>query len=279
MEAEENRTKVVVGILSLACLLLVWTLAMAGNLEPSGPPASTMKTLDEVESRTPIHASDLPLTITKPGSYYLVEDINFTDPTTDAITIACDDVTIDLMGYTLKGPDTGTKNGIYMHGRSNIKILNGTIRDFGSSAIWECGPGGNTSHQITNIRVLSNGFGITLNGFGHLVKDCIATNNSNYGITVDYGCTVSGNTCYGNGLRGIFVGAGCTVTGNTCWGNDIGIWANVGCTIVGNTIVENTSQGIYAGTYCLIDQNTAYDNSSSNLSYGTGCQVGLNVAP
>ncbi len=48
METKDKRTKVVVGVLALAGLLWVLTLATAGNLEPSGPPASTMKTLDEI---------------------------------------------------------------------------------------------------------------------------------------------------------------------------------------------------------------------------------------
>jgi hypothetical protein len=48
METKERRTRVMGGILALVGLLLVWTLATAGNLEPSGPPASTMKTLDEI---------------------------------------------------------------------------------------------------------------------------------------------------------------------------------------------------------------------------------------
>ncbi len=48
MRTKENRIKVVVSVLALAGLLGILTLATAGNLEPSGPPASTMKTLDEI---------------------------------------------------------------------------------------------------------------------------------------------------------------------------------------------------------------------------------------
>jgi hypothetical protein len=48
METKKKRTKVVVGMLALVGLLLVWTVATAGDLEPSGAPAPTMKTLDEI---------------------------------------------------------------------------------------------------------------------------------------------------------------------------------------------------------------------------------------
>jgi hypothetical protein len=49
METKEKRTrKVVVGVLVLASLLGLWTLATAGNLSPSAPPAPTMRTLDEI---------------------------------------------------------------------------------------------------------------------------------------------------------------------------------------------------------------------------------------
>jgi hypothetical protein len=48
METKDKRTKVVAGILVLAGLLGIWTLATAGNLEPNAPPAPTMKTLNEI---------------------------------------------------------------------------------------------------------------------------------------------------------------------------------------------------------------------------------------
>jgi len=45
---KEKRAKIAVCILTFAGLLGVWTLATAGNLQPSAPPAPTMKTLDEI---------------------------------------------------------------------------------------------------------------------------------------------------------------------------------------------------------------------------------------
>src|SRR5690242_13345282 len=44
-----------------------------GSLTPPGAPAATMKTLQQVEPRTPI--SLVPITITNAGSYYLVTNL------------------------------------------------------------------------------------------------------------------------------------------------------------------------------------------------------------
>jgi parallel beta-helix repeat protein len=57
-----------------------------------------MKTLAEIETRTAIHASDLPLTISTSGSYYLAENAQ---SATASISIAANHVTVDLSGFTL----------------------------------------------------------------------------------------------------------------------------------------------------------------------------------
>src|SRR4051812_7502934 len=93
-------------ILSLAVLLSAFLLPHStfgqGSLTPPGPPAPTVKTLDQldgkldqIEPRKPI--STLPFTISAAGIYYLTKNITTTG---DGITIRADDVVVDLGGFT-----------------------------------------------------------------------------------------------------------------------------------------------------------------------------------
>ncbi|WP_309380615.1 right-handed parallel beta-helix repeat-containing protein [Cerasicoccus frondis] len=73
------------------------TTVNAGNLTPpAGAPESTMKTLDEIEPRTPIDPSGEYDTIDESGSYYL------TGPYTDSrvVTISASNVKLDLGGFS-----------------------------------------------------------------------------------------------------------------------------------------------------------------------------------
>ena len=260
METKERRTNVVVSLLVLAGLVVFGLTAIGGDLEPTAPPGSTMKTLDEVEPRIPIPASATPVApfyINNPGSYYLTGDRT---ASSNGIVVEANDVTIDLMGYTLKGPGSGNNVGIHIDRRRNVEICNGTVRSFGLEGVYGVRLD-DREHRVIGVRAVSNGrCGIRLSGKGHLIKDCSAAENGDHGIHVGFGY-------------------GCTVTGNTCYDNDgRGIWADDGCTVTGNTAYGNTNYGIYAYRYCLVDQNTAYGNGT-NMYTGTGCVLGTNCAP
>lgn len=204
--------------------------------------------------------SSLPCTISTPGFYYLTR--NLTSEGT-GITVSVDNVTIDLMGFVLTGPGSGTYSGITMNDRSNVEIRNGTVTNF-YRGVAEVNAGKN--HRVTNIRVSGNkSAGIFLTGYGNLVKDCTASENEGEGIVVNYGSTLVNNTAYGNGDDGISVWQGCTVIGNTTHSN----WA------YGINIRSGAN---------LVDRNTAYNNNQSgegytNISSCSTCTFGLNHAP
>ena len=219
----------------------------------------------------------LPYTISSPGFYYITKDLTCAAGV-HGITITADNVTLDLMGFSLVGPgDTGIYDGIYMYGRSNVEIRNGTIRDFQNHAIFEQGTGGKV-HQITNICAKDNGYsGIWLQGRGHIVERCTAVGHSVSGIWIDAGSTVTGNICYQNDQGGISASAGgATISGNTCYDNGRGIYAGIGSTVTGNTCYDNANRGISLEGENLVDQNTAVNNGT-NMNACENCVFGTNV--
>ena len=265
---KENR-KMKTTLIIMIALFAIGSIAHAGDLEPAAPPASTMKTLDEVEARIPIPGSATPAStfnISTSGSYYLTGDRNASGI---AILVNTDNVTIDLNGYSLIGPVTGTDPGVYMNGRNNVEIHNGTVRNFGNNGIYENSVTGQ-NHRVINVRAISNGWtGIKLYSKNNLVKDCTVTDNTGYGIYVELGSTVSGNTCYNNGYSGIYTGVGCMISGNTSsYNGNNGIYAYPGSTVIGNTVSYNQNWGIWLKGNNLADQNTVTNNNQSGNAYG-----------
>ena len=229
------------------------------NTPPYYPGSNYAQALDAGPEEVRIPISALPYEITQSGSYYITGDLTVSGT---GITVSADNVTIDLMGYSLIGPGIGANHGIYMNGRSNVEVRNGTITNFGSDGIYEQSPSA-TNHRIINMRVVGNeGCGIVLNGHVNLVKDCTASDNNGHGISAGSGSTVTCNTAYDNSSDGIRLLGSSTVTGNTaCY---------------------NQHNGIFASN-SLLDANTAYDNNQSGGAYEniscTSCTLGTNHNP
>jgi len=263
-------------MLALGGLMLLFLPAYAGNLEPSEPPGPTMKTLDEVEPRIPI--SSVPYIISASGSYYLAGDLQLSDPNAKAITVEANDVTIDLMGYSLVGPglDSGRTYGIYMKWCSNVEIRNGTVREFRFAGIEEMDTAAGRGHRVINVRVASCGRdGIYLRGKNHLVKDCTIIGNGTEGMYVGSGSTVIDNGCYLNSSDGIGAVSGCTVIGNIASHNNesnaewcAGIRVNDDCLVKGNTATGNKQNNIcVGGDDNVIEENLVVDSTGNGINF------------
>src|SRR5258708_24855133 len=96
-----------------------------GSLTPPSPPGATMKTLQQVEPRTPI--SIVPTNLAVSGSYYLVTNLPGV-AASDGITISANDVDLDLNGFVLAGaPGSGTGISVPAF-QTNLGVRHGQIR-------------------------------------------------------------------------------------------------------------------------------------------------------
>ena len=140
--------------LLFTAVLGIQSLPAQGPLSPPGAPAPTMKTLDQIEARTPI--SGLPIRISQPGSYYLTRSFTLTAASlsgfTGAIEINTGNVTVDLNGFTISSTaEVQNQSAIsvtnFTTPSRSIRIINGTIR--GTTTVVTTGAWPNKNWIIT----------------------------------------------------------------------------------------------------------------------------------
>jgi hypothetical protein len=252
-----------------------------------------MKTLDQLdaklEKRTPI--SSIPFDITKPGSYYLTQNLSGAAP---GITAKVSGVTIDLNGFTITGPgkgSTGTGSGIV--GLDDTVVRNGRIIDFGDDGVHLGGAGVLENLDIVNIggacinageqsrvlhcRVGSGNLGIAV-GPSSLVDACTSIANTGAspaaGILVGSFGTVSNSISSYNAGDGISVANGdgvtnCVVANNT----GVGIVAAAGSKVNECTSRSNKGTGISLGTGSTVKRCTVTDSGNDGIRAVSGCVI------
>ena len=299
------RHGIVVCAFVLAAGLLLNGDLSAGNLEPPGPPAPTMKTLSQVEARIPI--TSLPLLIASPGNYYLTGDLTGVAGQY-GIGIASSFVTIDLNGFALIGVP-GSFDGIRadVGGTRHLVIRNGVIRNWGQSGIAADIP---TEVHVEDLRLRANGgnglmvgarsivrnttsSGNAVNGIvtfdGGSIVGCTAGSNTQSGVVAGVGSVVSDTTASNNGASGISLSAAAIATDCTALQNNIGFLLSsegrvihsvarqnvVGISGVDGVSVEectvhgNTDDGIRVANRGLVRGNYARGNTNDGI-HATG---------
>jgi len=213
---------------------------------------------------------ELPHTITAPGFYYLKKDLS---PPAQGISVAASNVTIDLMGFSLAGIGEQTIGmyGVNINGHVNVEIRNGTIREFGDHGIYNSNSDGR-GYRLLSLRLTENkGSGIFITGTGHLVKGCVALNNTSYGIDAGQQSTVTENIVNNNG-SGIQAGANSTVTWNqVAYNEGTGLYIFDGSYIAYNTVsFNNQVNGTYSGldiySFSIVKGNKLHANKKENMT-------------
>ena len=263
-----------------------------GPLAPPGAPAPSMKSLEQVEPRTPISTASF--SISAPGSYYLTANLTGSF----GIIIAANDVTLDLNGFAVTGSSNNVGPGIRVNaGHSNIEIRNGTISNWGQHGVDALAA---SNIRMFNIRSISNAQFATSHsgifvGENSLIKTCMAEANSGGGIVAlnntrviecmsrsngFAGITISDRSradkCVSssNGGDGIRTGSWSVVIDCSAQTNfQNGIWTGTGSTISGCNSSFNGSAGILTASDCTLDRCLSYTNSFTGIRAGSGCVI------
>ena len=274
-----------------------------GSLTPPGTPAPTMKSLAQIEPRTPI--SSIPITISNAGSYYLTTNLTGA-ASSSGITVSADNVTLDLNGFALVGVG-GSLNGITAPTPiSSFTVRNGTIRNWIGSGISvsasdstferlsllsnsSTGLSGGTHALVRDCAVASNGSGIVV-GQGSDVRNCIVRSNSLAGISTGEACSIVDCTVFRNGTQGILLANAssverCVVKTNLQNGilglannsitrcivsqnNSNGISLSFGCRVTDCVVTSNKVDGIRIEARCTVTGNTCDYNGTTGTHAG-----------
>lgn len=241
----------------LATLILHTTSSRAqGALTPPGAPAPTMKTLSEIEARTPVDAINTPGTaliqyvISQPGSYYLTGNLVGATNQFVCINIQASDVVLDLNGYELLAA-TNIADGITISGFGprNVVIRNGSLRNWLNGIIGETCDAGELDHV--------RAYGCVLDGF-YL--------RNNWTITH---CTALGCA---NGA-GMQVGDGCMITDCLLSSNYDGIYGGKGCLISGCLAAANSYDGFVLTDDYNVSKSTSYSSGHNGFTLGKSGQI------
>ena len=193
---------------------------------------------------TPGDLPGFPVTISQSGTFVLGSDLVLPDANTSGIDIQRKNVTIDLGGFSIKGPGVaghglGIESFSLLGEVAATVIRNGAVSGMGSDGINLAGSG----NRIDRITVVKSGVS---------------------GIVAGPASIVTNSRAAGNAGGGIVAGSGSLVESSVAASNKWGIVADEGCTLLSNTAVDNTLEGFYFESSSGWGRNVASNNNGGN---------------
>lgn len=246
----DRATGAIVGILALFVIAVLTGVVSAGPLDPSSGPGSTPGVR---LPGTPI--STLPVTINTSGHYYLTNDV--IGPADSAgITVAANDVTLDLGGFTMTGDD-GSLDGIFVNAPfQNVVVRNGSIVDWDAAGIEVSNA---REAVIEDIHVSNSGGSGIVTANGARISRCTSAQNGNHGIDAGDANVITDCTALDNNDFGIFAGAHSVLSRVVASSNGSGISAGPGAHVSMCAANGNNSGGIRVLDRSTVDGCTASD--------------------
>jgi parallel beta-helix repeat protein len=173
--------------------------------------------------------------------------------------VAADNVTIDLMGFTVSGPaGNDGRGGIAESGsRYSVKVRNGVLRDWG----WGIKMSTSGAVSVEDMRILQNFKGIAV-GTGGVLAGLVVRDNVG-GIEVyqypnEYGTDIRDSVISENSATGIFISSA-----NNVWVHD--------------NVIDVNSTGVYL--YNSSSWNKVTDNRIGGNDYGILIGIGISNSP